>query len=144
MTEQYEVAGDVDSWCTKCRMMLTHTIVAMVDRKPKRVHCNTCHGEHIWRPHPPGWKPPRKVRTPARRGSAAPKPRKTNKTNEYFERIKNRDPRGARRYRIQENWTVDELIDHPSFGLGVVTAVVVGGKVKVLFEVGEKLLVQGR
>ena len=31
MARKLTTGGDVDSWCTKCKMMILHTIVAMVD-----------------------------------------------------------------------------------------------------------------
>jgi hypothetical protein len=36
MAEQYKTGGDCDAWCTKCKMDLAHTIVAMVTASPYR------------------------------------------------------------------------------------------------------------
>ena len=36
---------DVDSWCGVCKLMLAHTIEAMVGDTPARVHCNTLQSE---------------------------------------------------------------------------------------------------
>src|ERR1051325_761119 len=41
--------GEIDAWCTKCRLDLGHRIVAMVQGVPKRVICQTCFGEHAYR-----------------------------------------------------------------------------------------------
>ena len=62
MPRPLKVGGDVDSWCTKCRMMLTHRIVAMVGPKPARVECETCHSQHNWRERAPGDAPVRETR----------------------------------------------------------------------------------
>src|SRR5687768_7394873 len=40
--------GEIDAWCTKCRMDLGHRIVALVAGAPKRVICQTCFGEHAY------------------------------------------------------------------------------------------------
>ena len=52
MTDNYSTGGYVDAWCTKCKMELGHTIIAMVDNMPKRVQCNTCGGKHNFRTGP--------------------------------------------------------------------------------------------
>src|SRR5215213_3546093 len=41
--------GEVDSWCTKCRMDLLHRIIAMQNGKIIRVECRTCGGHHNYR-----------------------------------------------------------------------------------------------
>ncbi len=52
MTDNYSVGGDVNAWCSKCKMELAHTIIAMVDELPKKVQCNTCSGKHNYRLKP--------------------------------------------------------------------------------------------
>src|SRR6266545_4743678 len=40
-------AGDtIEARCTRCRSILNHTIVAMVEERVVRVQCNTCGGVH--------------------------------------------------------------------------------------------------
>jgi hypothetical protein len=42
---------DTDAYCTRCKMDLTHTILAMADEAtPDRVRCNTCGSEHRYIP----------------------------------------------------------------------------------------------
>ena len=45
----YRVGGEVDATCTRCRMELAHTILAMVGQKIARVRCNTCGSDHVYR-----------------------------------------------------------------------------------------------
>ncbi len=142
MTNELRVAGDVDSWCTKCRMWLAHTIVAMVGGVPKRVLCNTCHGEHMYRPNPPGESTKAK-KSGVRKGRAAAKP-KARKVSEWETRVGGRDRREAIPYKPQETFEADQLMDHPKFGMGLILAPLAGDKVKVLFESGEKILIQNR
>jgi len=47
------IAGTIDSWCGKCKLILAHTIEAMVLDKPVRVHCNTCKSQHTYKPSEP-------------------------------------------------------------------------------------------
>ena len=52
-TPKTKTGSTVDSWCTKCKLVLAHTVEAMVEGKITRVHCNTCRGQHAYRPDAP-------------------------------------------------------------------------------------------
>src|ERR1700689_4856108 len=56
MPKALKVAGEVDSWCTKCRLVLNHRIVSMKAGKAYQVECLTCRTTHLWRAHAPGEK----------------------------------------------------------------------------------------
>ena len=68
--------GEVDSYCTKCRMVLNHRIIAMVGTIPRKVECSTCNSHHLYRARPPGEKaePGAKAGTSAR-GAGTKEPR---------------------------------------------------------------------
>ena len=68
-------AGDIiEARCTKCREILNHRIVAMVEEKVVRVECNTCGGVHNYYP-PPAAKTVRTLGsgTTPRKPAAAPR-----------------------------------------------------------------------
>ncbi|MGB8933052.1 MAG: hypothetical protein WCC48_17540, partial [Anaeromyxobacteraceae bacterium] len=44
-----KVGGEVDALCTKCELVLAHTVIAMVGEVPVKVECNTCHGVHRYK-----------------------------------------------------------------------------------------------
>src|SRR3974390_1921465 len=67
MPKPLRVAGEVDSWCTRCRLVLNHRIVSMKSGKPHQVECLTCRATHLWRPSAPG------ERAPASAGSDRPR-----------------------------------------------------------------------
>ncbi|NVN90997.1 MAG: hypothetical protein HXX11_10385 [Desulfuromonadales bacterium] len=139
-------AGDIiEARCTRCRDILNHRIVAMVAEKVVRVECNTCGGVHNYYP-PPSLKP---VKTPG--GSA------TTRKSTATPRAPKRDPQQSERdewlslranmrldraivYDMGGKFRADDLVDHPSFGLGVVKLIVPPSKMQVLFEDGIKLL----
>ena len=52
MATTHKVGGEVDAFCTRCRLTLAHTILAMVGTKLARVRCNTCNGDHAYRSAP--------------------------------------------------------------------------------------------
>ena len=62
----HRVGGEVDAFCTRCKMSLAHTILAMVGTRIARVRCNTCGGDHAFRREPGSEAP----RTSAGRTSA--------------------------------------------------------------------------
>jgi hypothetical protein len=137
--------GDnIDSWCGTCKLMLAHTIEAMVGQKPARVHCNTCNTQHSYKAHKPGegtGKGTGKVtRGDGARRTSTAKPRATH----YQKALNGKDVTLAKRYSITENYALGDVLDHPSFGVGVTTAVREGAKIEVIFEAGVKILVHGR
>jgi hypothetical protein len=123
---QKKVGGSIDSWCGKCKLVLVHTIEAMIGDKPARVHCNTCNAQHSYKPKAPT------ISTDAKpRASRYDKLLKENKTV-------------ARKYSGTERYAAGDVMQHALFGVGVTTAVKDGGKVEVLFDSGPKLLVHDR
>jgi hypothetical protein len=137
MTNGYTVSGEVVSWCTKCKLELGHTIIAIVDNKPKKVKCNTCNGQHVYRS-----KPPETGKTTKRAGRKRKTPEEIY--NEHITQISGGDLSGARTYRIDGSFAVDELIDHPKFGVGIVMSIVKTNKVETLFKDGPRLLIQNQ
>lgn len=42
--------GDViDDYCVKCKQIMNHAIVSLVEGQPAKVRCRTCHGDHDYR-----------------------------------------------------------------------------------------------
>jgi hypothetical protein len=127
-----KLGGTIDSWCGKCKLTLAHTIEAMVRDKPARVHCNTCKSQHTYRPHPPGARGPSKERSPKVRA------------NRYQSLLREKSEAAAKAYSPQDRYELGDVLEHPTFGRGVATAVKEGAKVEVLFESGSKTLIHGR
>jgi hypothetical protein len=134
----HKVGGEVDAFCTRCKMTLAHTILAMVGTKVARVRCNTCNSDHSFR-GAPGSSP---TKAPSRaRSSAASKEKKV--VISFAERLAGKDASSARKYSAKETFAVDDLVDHPTFGLGFVVAVR-QDKVDIAFKADQKTLVHGR
>ena len=127
------VGGDVDGFCGKCKFVLAHTVLAMVGKTIARVRCNTCGSDHAFR-RAPGASAP--ARTPT--GS---RPART--LVGFAAQIEARGASTARAYSPALTFQVDELITHPTFGLGIVRAVRLD-KVDVAFKAAERTLVHGR
>jgi hypothetical protein len=126
-----EPGGTTDSWCGKCKMMLAHTIEAMVGNKPARVQCNTCKAQHAYKASEPG-----KPSANGARGSRTP-------ANRYKSLLKGSDSAAAKKYSPKDRYEPGDVLEHLSFGRGVATATKGENKIEVLFESGSKLLVHG-
>lgn len=133
-----KVGGEVDSFCSKCELVLAHTVIAMVGPKPVKVKCNTCHGEHRYRPAPGAV---------AEGGSVAARkaarPVREKKVEVSFEELLAARKKPAVPYSVKRTFTVDDVLDHPTFGRGFVTAVRTD-KVEVTFRGDVKVLIHGR
>ncbi len=139
-------AGDIiDARCTRCRDILNHRIVAMVGDKVVRVECNTCGGVHNYYP-PPAQKSAKLPRGETVSKKAPSAPRAPRRDPAQSDREEWQSLRSAMRldqavgYDMNAKFRVDDLVDHPTFGLGVVKQIVVPNKMQVLFEDGVKLL----
>ncbi len=117
MAQPLRVGGDIDSFCTRCKMVLGHTILAMVGKRPVRVRCNTCGGEHNYRGSS----------APARKGSWVP--------------ASERASRPA--VTSWERFEAEDVLEHPVFGIGLVQEVR-GDKISVAFKADVKTLVHGK
>jgi len=140
-----QVGNDVDSWCTRCKLVLAHTVEAMVGEKITRVHCNTCGAQHAYRRHPPGERAAASDRRPqSGRASRAAGGAGAGSAASYEALVRGRDAATARRYTAAERFAPTDLVRHSTFGLGLVIKVKEGNKIEVLFPDGPKVLVHGR
>ncbi len=128
----HKVGGEVDAFCTRCKLNLAHTILAMVGAKIVRVRCNTCGGDHAFR------STPARTRAPAQsRGSHE------RVVISFEQQLAGKDISHAPKYSPKDAYGVDQVIDHPTFGLGIVAAVR-EDKVDVVFKAAQKTLVHRR
>ena len=126
--------GNIDSWCGKCKLILAHTIEAMVGDKPARVHCNTCKSQHNYRPHAPG-----AVARQTREGGAI-----KGRTSRFQSLLRAKNTAVVKPYSPKDRYEEGDVLEHPTFGRGIATAVKDATKIEVLFETGSKTLVHGR
>ncbi len=123
-------AGDpIEARCTKCRKNTNHIIVAMAKDVPAKVQCNTCSGQHKYRlPSTP---------KKAVRRTVDPKVAEQKQWVDLRVDMKNEQ---ATAYSMTTAFKVGALMNHPTFGLGLVQGVAGPRKVNVLFEVGKKTM----
>ena len=130
----HRVGGEVDATCTRCRMDLAHTILAMVRSKIARVRCNTCGSDHVFRG----------TQSSSRSAAARPRAAPAEKTVGGFDaQLAALDVSKALDYHPDQTYAVEQVVRHPTFGLGIVRAVR-QEKMDVAFKAAERTLVQGR
>jgi hypothetical protein len=143
MVQRYDIAGNVDSFCGKCKLTLIHTIETMNAGVPSRVHCNTCNSQHAYRPHAPGEGPR------AKSASSSSSPRRSSSTaapkaSMYSELVRARDTTLAQPYSPRTKYVVDDLMIHPAYGIGVVMQLKDATKIEVAFPDENKVLIHGK
>jgi hypothetical protein len=149
MAKPLRVAGEVDSWCTKCRLVLNHRIVSMKVGKPYQVECLTCRTTHLWRATAPGEKAPSTTTSGAGRPRAASGPKSTRitpamKQEQAWEKaIAGHGVHEFKTYNTTLTFQEGQLLRHKKFGDGVVMRVIDAHKVEVLFRDEPKTLAMG-
>ncbi|MGH7285830.1 MAG: hypothetical protein ACRELY_30290 [Polyangiaceae bacterium] len=154
MTKPPHAGGEIDSFCTKCRMVLNHRIIAMVGANAKRVECSTCGSHHNYRARAPGDVAPRGEGGTRRVASGSGGPRSTRgptkaqqailDLEKFWEKATSGKPvADFKRYSTAFVYDEGSLIHHSKFGDGVVTRVLDAKKVEILFRDGHKTLAQG-
>jgi hypothetical protein len=131
-----KVGGEVDAFCTRCQLTLAHTVHAVVSGRPVKVECNTCHVVHRYRGSAglsSGRSGPRAERSPRDRSVTG-----------FEEMLASKKLAGAQPYSPKRSYAVDDVVDHPIFGRGFVSAVRDPTKIDVTFRSDVKILVQAR
>lgn len=115
-------------------MELAHVIVSMVDGKPSKVQCKTCRGTHKYKTAASltgvtKTRSPRAVKT-------------VIKVSEIWEqKLAKKNKEDVAPYKANSTFTMGDVVQHPTFGLGIVEELRGTTKVLILFREGEKLLV---
>lgn len=52
------LGDDIDDYCVKCKRVMNHSVVSILNDAPAKVRCRTCHSDHDFRNEQP---PPPKV-----------------------------------------------------------------------------------
>jgi hypothetical protein len=133
-----KVGGEVDAFCTRCELVLAHTVHAVVDARPVKVECNTCHSVHRYRD------PPGRASRPGATPRASRPAREKAAVVGFDELLAARGGATPQPYSPKKRFALDDVVDHPVFGRGFVTALRDGDKVEITFRSDVKLLVHGR
>ena len=169
-TKKPKAGGEIDAYCTRCKLDLAHRVIAMVGEAVKKVECKTCGSHHNYRrpksePEAPkatggvgpfrrGSEPP-----PAKAPKAPSKPRtsramservsaaalKEKELTQLWERaVAGKAVTAFQAYRTTSTFGGGELIHHPKFGDGFIYRIIDRGKVEILFQDGARTMAHGQ
>lgn len=134
---------EIDAWCTRCKMDLTHKVVAAVGDKPVKVECRTCYTIHMYRAPKTS---PAAVSRAAEKSPKTSSPRTTAKKSEPVSALPAEPPAGVRvhPYNMSEHFSKGQWLQHKVFGHGLVTNEIGSDKIEVHFDQGLKVLAHNR
>ena len=133
-TQPYQVGQELPSYCNACEEPTTHAILTLFKKgTPNKCECKTCGDKHRYQdPDKPNKSPVGKKATPKISAGEAWKKAIAGATGAGIP------------YSMTGEFSEGNLIDHPTFGLGVVEEIVDQNKIKVTFEEGAKILIHKR
>jgi len=130
------VAQNVFTMCTKCGMELNHVVVAHgAGGVVQRVKCHTCGSEHKYRPDKK-----RATRKPSKKSISTQEVDSTKTFEKLAEKFKEKKPLP---YSMSGSFKNDDVIDHKTFGMGIVTGASYD-KMEVAFSDGPRILACNR
>lgn len=135
------VGQEIVCLCTSCKLELRHVIVAHKSGNSgpvAKVKCNTCFKIHAYRATPQEKSANAAVKKPrATREKATVIPIEV----EWQEQLKAHESGPSIKYVPTKDFKLGDVIDHPTFGAGVVRIVKDGNKLEVIFQSDVKVLV---
>ena len=46
---EYRLGDIIDDYCVRCKRIMNHAVVSVLNREPAKVRCRTCHSDHDYR-----------------------------------------------------------------------------------------------
>ena len=136
------VGQEIVCLCTTCKLELRHVIVAHKSGNSgpiAKVRCNTCNKIHAYRATPQEKKGgvigAKKERAPRVKAQVIPV------EVEWQAELKSREGSPSLPYAPSKEFKVGDVVDHPTFGCGIVKTLKDGNKFEILFQRDVKILV---
>jgi hypothetical protein len=153
MAEQLnvDVGSEVESMCTKCKLVTVHVVSAIKDDKITKVMCKSCLSSHRYRPVDEETKAEivqkaqeRKLvaQKAARKRAATSAARKWENLLTKVQDEEQEQEQDPTEYSIQQTYETNQIINHTKFGKGVVVKIIDDKKVDIVFEDGIRTMAQ--
>ena len=49
MSREWRLGDTIDDYCSRCRLLMNHHVVSIVESEVRKVRCQTCGNEHNYR-----------------------------------------------------------------------------------------------
>ena len=46
---EHRLGDDIDDYCVRCKRLMNHLVVSVLNSAPAKVRCRTCHSDHDYR-----------------------------------------------------------------------------------------------
>jgi len=46
---EHRLGDDIDDFCVRCKRIMNHNVVSVINGEPAKVRCRTCHSDHDYR-----------------------------------------------------------------------------------------------
>ena len=142
----YVPGNAVEGYCTKCKKDTVHTVLHVEGLQIRAVRCEKCSTEGpLMMPRARTKAAIREVAA-KRKSKTTRRPRRkpTDPAQIFRKLVEGKDLSEAPKYNIKLEIGVGDLINHSSFGLGVVTEMNGPNKVTITFEDGPRVMVCGK
>ena len=138
---QFSVGKEVLSFCGKCKLTLAHIIASMKGpNEVDKVICKTCKGTHTFK-DPSAKKTKPTIERVARSQGKSSSSRKVSEPHSViWERAIQSSKENAQDYSIRVQFKTGDLINHPTFGQGIVERSIDSNKIEVIFRDDSKVL----
>ncbi len=133
------VGKEIVSYCGKCKKATDHIITSMVTSiRIGKCQCTKCKAVH-------NYKDPEDALNPKPRKAWKPSEKKSDlsPTIQWQQAIASATGE-PRPYAMDAHFAAGDVIDHATFGRGIVENDLGGSKIQVLFETGERTLVHDK
>ncbi len=139
------VGGEIEAWCTRCRQIDNHTILAIQGNTPLKVMCNICRSQHNYRS---GQSTSSGAKSTSPRKASAGHLTTSSPTYQsekaWLDHTRGKDLSNPSMYHPGQSYEPGQVIQHVKFGKGIVVLVKEGNKMEVIFEDKLRLLVHSR
>lgn len=127
------VGKEVLSHCSKCKLILAHIIVTMKSATvADKVQCKTCKSTHAFK-DPGATKRKTSVDRVIKTARAKSAGRDSQSIAELWTRAMGNMKGGPIEYSTKGTFQMGDVIDHPTFGHGIVEKLIDNNKIEVLF-----------
>lgn len=133
MSAAIGVGKEILSKCSKCKLILAHIIVTMKSvTEPDKVMCKTCKSTQSFK-DPSAKKKKTSVERVIKAKRAGGR-KSTETVGELWNKAINKMTGSSKEYSMKSSFQMGDVIEHPTFGQGVVEKLIDDNKIEVLFQ----------
>ena len=133
MSTAIGVGKEILSNCSKCKLILAHIIVSMKSlTAPDKVMCKTCKSTQSFK-DPSAKKKKTSVARVIKTARSAGR-KSTETVGEMWTKALNKATQEFKDYTIRGSFQMGDIINHPTFGQGIVEKLIDDNKIEVLFQ----------